>query len=275
MDFLAFLTKLTKRSSHASRVEECLSRRSEYQRRVVHSLPSLCEQGLSDLRGIRLLARACADERSGDTGALSEDSIRRESRALIAAAKRIGAFLERSDVPGSRYTIRSGESEVRVAQVEQRYYKIKNPFAKLHLKKHPVELVLFEHLVHNILFPDCRLDFLGVCEEVHEARLVFRQQAVRSDLRPDDSQIADEMALRGLLPEERYAFGNDLLFVTDIGQDSDNVLVDDDGRLRFIDPIIGFKQPLQKLLNTEIESDEQIENLVRAICLGELNVRGK
>lgn len=123
MNFLAFLTKLTKRSNHASRVEECLSRRAEYQRRVVHSLPSLCEQGLSDFSGIRLLARACADERSGDTGSLSEDPICRESHALIAAAKRIGAFLDRSDVPGSRYTIRSGESEVRVAQVEQRYCK--------------------------------------------------------------------------------------------------------------------------------------------------------
>ena len=53
------------------------------------------------------------------------------------------------------------------------------------------------------------------------------------------------------------------------------MLVDDDGCLRFIDPIIGFKQPLQKLLNIKIASKEQIENLVRAVCLGELNGRGK
>lgn len=269
MNVLAFLAKLVKGNCHASGVEESLSRRNEYKCRVIHSLPTLCEQGLSDLSGIRVLARACAVERSGDSWALSEDPICRESRALIAAARQTGRFLERTDVPGTRYTIRSGESEVRLVQAEQLYYKIKNPFAKLHLKKHPVELVLFEHFVHNLLFPDCRLDFLGVCEDVHEARLVFRQQAVRSDMRPDDSKIAEEMLLRGLFPEEHYAFGNGMLFVTDIGQDSDNVLTDDNGGLRFIDPIIGFKQRLQKLLVQEIETREQVENLIHEICLGD------
>ena len=72
------------------------------------------------------------------------DPIRRESDALIAAAKRTGCFVETASVPGTRYTIRTGESEVRLVQKEQVYYKIKNPFAKLHLKKHPPEYVLFE-----------------------------------------------------------------------------------------------------------------------------------
>ena len=181
---------------------------------------------------------------------------------MIAAAKKVGCFIETKDVPGTRYTIRTGESEVRLVQKEGLYYKIKNPFAKLHLKRHPAEYVLFEHIVHNILFPDCRLEFLGITEELHEARIVYRQKAVRSESRPDDTQIADCLSQMGLQPCGRYEFGNDFLFVTDVGQDGDNVLLDDDGAIRFIDPIVGFKSPLLIRLKGALESEYGITALV-------------
>jgi len=219
------------------------------ERRILYPIASVCEQALSDFRDIGVLARAYADERGRDSGALPSDPIRRESFALIAAAKRVGRFVDASSVPGTRYTIRTGESEVRLVQKERQYYKIKNPFAKAHLKKHPVEYMLFEHFVHNILFPDCRLEFLGVAEDFLEARLVYRQAAVCSDARPDDRQIAENLRLRGLTSEGRYEFGNEYVLVTDVGQDGDNVLLDDEGMLRFIDPIIGFKSPLMRDLD--------------------------
>lgn len=194
------------------------------------------------------------------------DSVRKESNALVAAAKRIGSFIKVSDVPGTRYTIRTGESEVRIVQKEQAYYKIKNPFAKLHLKKHPPKYLLFDHVVHNILFPDCRLDFLGVSESCHEARLVFCQKAIRSEKRPNNMQIAKHLHELGLFPEGRYSFGNDYVFVTDVGQDGDNVLVDDDGKLRFIDPIIGFKPPLLQFLSNALSNEHGIAELASALC---------
>ena len=184
---------------------------------------------------------------------------------MIAAAKRTGCFVETASIPGTRYTIRTGESEVRLVQKEQVYYKIKNPFAKAHLKKHPIEFGLFEHVVHNILFPDCGLDLLGIAEDMHEARMVYRQKAVRSDMRPDDRQIAACLSEIGLQPEGRYSFGNDFLFVTDVGQDGDNVLLDDDGMLRFIDPIIGFKKPLLNLLTSALEGESHVNELLFAI----------
>ena len=66
-----------------------------------------------------MLARTCTDERGRDTGALSSDKIRQESVALIAAAKKAGCFVDVAKVPGTRYTIRTGESEVRLVQREQ------------------------------------------------------------------------------------------------------------------------------------------------------------
>ena len=184
---------------------------------------------------------------------------------MIAAAKKTGRFIETSEIPGTRYTIRTGESEVRLVQKERVYYKIKDPFAKLHLKKHPARFVLFEHVVHNALFPDCRLEFLGVAQDIDGARLVFSQKAVRADSRPDDRQIAEHLAELGLLPDGRYSFGNDFVSVTDVGQDGDNVLLDDDGRLRFIDPIIGFKQPLLDCLAGAFAPDFDVDLLAKGL----------
>lgn len=262
MKILNAIINLFKGDDHAGRTEESVSGGDGRERRILHSIPSVCERAVSDIGSIRVLARTCSDERGRDTGTLPPDPIRQESVALIAAAKRSGCFVDVAKVPGTRYTIRTGESEVRLVQKEQVYYKIKDPFAKSHLKKHPPEYVLFEHVVHNILFPDCRLEFLGVAENLHEARLVFRQNAIRADVRPDDNQISEYLCRLGLRPEGRYAFGNEYVFVTDVGQDGDNVLLDDNGQLRFIDPILGFKQPLLQKLSAALADESEIAQLV-------------
>ena len=43
-------------------------------------------------------------------------------------------------------------------------------------------------------------------------------------------------------------FGNDLLAVTDVGATSDNVLLDDSGNLRYIDPLIRLKKPAIQII---------------------------
>ena len=251
--------------NHAEGTEKRVSGGDGCERRILHSLPSIREQIISDIGGIRMLATACAAERSRNPGEMPPDPVCRESRALIVAAKKTGCLISPDEIPGTRYTIRTGESEVRIVQKDRVYYKIKNPFAKLHLKKHSAEYVLFEHVIHNAFFPDCRLDFLGIAEDLHEARLVYRQKAIRADARPDDKQIAESLSLLGLLPDGRYSFGNDFVFVTDVGQDGDNVLLDDDNNLRFIDPIIGFKQPLQDCLAEVLSPDFDVDGFVSEI----------
>ena len=57
-------------------------------------------------------------------------------------------------------------------------------------------------------------------------------------------------------------FGNEFLFVTDVGQDGDNVLLDDDGAIRFIDPIIGFKPPLLPRLKGALASEDGVQAIV-------------
>ena len=85
MGIFKVLSRLLKGERHAGTVEERVSGGDGRERRVLHPVPAVCERTLSDIRGIRVLAAACADERGRDSGAMPQDPLCRESRALIAA----------------------------------------------------------------------------------------------------------------------------------------------------------------------------------------------
>ena len=252
MDLFKSIIDILKGERHAERIGECPSRGNGRDSRIFHPFPSARERTLFDLSGIRVLEKALADERGRNTRGEPSNQVFVESRCLIDAARKAACLLDAKEIPGTRYSVRTGESEVRMVQCDQLYYKIKNPFAKLHLKRHDVRDVIYEHIVHNILFPETTLQFLGVSEVGREARLIYRQKAVRTERRPNDRQIEDHLVYLGLVKEGRYEFGNELLFVTDVGQDGDNVLLGDDNKLYFIDPIIGFKAPAREVIDNLI-----------------------
>lgn len=144
---------------------------------------------------------------------------------------------------------RSGESTVYWSRSQNAYYKVKSPFAKQALKSTTLTDSLFEHIIHNILFPETAYEFIGLAEELHELRIVLRQSNVPSETFPTDEQIADHLQnVLGLVAEDRYFFGNEVLAVTDVGSHSDNVLLGDDNRLYFIDPLIRLKKPALEVI---------------------------
>lgn len=220
----------------------------QHERCNVHSFAASRQRAVSDQSRIRLLAEEVAAERSRTADGDTQDKVRLESRCLIAAAKRAGCYIDASIQFGQRISKRTGESEVYWHPEDKTYVKVKNPFAKLHLKNHDASAVLFEHVVHNVVFPEARLEFAGVTEQMGEARLVFRQAAVCADHLPTDQLIADRLADLGFQPEGRYGFGNEWILITDVMASSDNVLLGDDGKLYFIDPIIGFKHPPEETI---------------------------
>ncbi len=55
---------------------------------------------------------------------MPSNPIRETSLALIDVSRQVGLYLEQKDVPGTRYSIRTGESEVRLAQRERVYYNL-------------------------------------------------------------------------------------------------------------------------------------------------------
>ena len=82
MKILNAIINLFKGDGHAGRTEGPVSGRDGRERRILHSIPSICKWAVSDIGGVGVLARTCADERGGDTGTLPPDPVRKESITL-------------------------------------------------------------------------------------------------------------------------------------------------------------------------------------------------
>ena len=106
------------------------------------------------------------------------------------------------------------------------------------------EDIIFEHLIHNILFPNTQYTFKGISEDLGELRIIYSQPYVPMNFIPPSQKQIDKYIINalGLKKEDAYFYGNDYLSITDVSADSDNVLVAMDGVFYFIDPIIRFKK---------------------------------
>ena len=195
-------------------------------RRGVHSFASARERAISDIRRARMLL----EEEAGKSGGTSDCSSRDTLSDIIPT---LGELISK----------RTGESEVYWNADENAYYKIKNPAAKAELKHSSSDDWIFEHVIHNILFPETAYELVSVARHFGVLRLVLKQANVSSESLPTDTDVDKYLTEElGLVLEDRYWYGNDVLAVTDVGARGDNVLVDDNGRLFFIDPLIRLKK---------------------------------
>ena len=160
---------------------------------------------------------------------------------MLVSPERIAGF-------GDLVSKRTGESSVYWNRAESAFYKVKNPAAKAPIKRTLPEDWLYEHVIHNILFPESAYDFVGILEECGGVRIVLRQRAVKTESFPEEEQVAVALADRGLFPADRYFFGDGVVSVTDVGAHGDNVLLDDAGNVRFIDPLIRLEKPAEDVI---------------------------
>ena len=166
-----------------------------------------------------------------------------ESERLVKIAKKHGLFIPIENFNDTSYKIakRTGESVVYVDTKANKVIKVKDPYAKFSMKGNfQPEDAVFEHLVHNQLFPETAYTFKGISEELGEVRIILTQDYIPSIKQPTKQQITEDLAKRGLFPEDRYTFGNEMFSVTDVM--GDNTLLGEDDTLYFIDPIIHFKK---------------------------------
>ena len=172
-----------------------------------------------------------------------------ESERLVSLAKQHGLFIpaEVTKTLTGKYPKRTGESVVYIDTAAGKVTKVKDPYAKSAMKSGvQPEDAAFEHLVHNLLFPETAYTLEGISEEMGDVRIVLSQDFIQNYEQPTKEQIAEALAARGLFPEDNYSFGNELVSVTDV--EGDNVLLGEDGTVYFIDPIIRFKKPLREIL---------------------------
>ena len=206
----------------------------------------------SDRSDIRMFEVGLSPDKSGDyeqsEGNAAQDA---ESNRLIAIAKNNGLFVAKSEWEklGARKRLPSGESIVYLSPNGQEVIKLRNPFAKSAIKQIHASDAIYEHLIHNILFPATRYTFKGISEDVGGVRIILSQKYFPDIFAIPTQDEIDRYLIEGLglEKESRYFYGNDLIAVTDVFADGDNVLADGE-HLYFIDPIIKFKKPAPEVL---------------------------
>lgn len=204
-------------------------------------------QANSDRSNIRMFEAGLSLEQYGDyeqsTGVAAQES---ESARIIATAKSNGFFIEKSEWYkfGDRKRLPSGESIVFINDKEDVITKIRDPFAKSVIKGLHAYDAIYEHVIHNILFPNSRYEFIGISEDSGNVRFILQQKYLSDKFITPSQNIIDTYLIQGLglKIENRYYYANEYIAITDVSANSDNVLFDGK-QLFFIDPIIKFKKP--------------------------------
>lgn len=180
-----------------------------------------------------------------------------ESQRLIDIAKRNLLYIDPCDTNryGTLLSIPTGESKVYINEEMGVVFKVHDPFAKRVLKDLHAEDAIWEHIIHNILFPNTRYTFVGITEQKGDVRIVLSQNFCSGMDFPSSQEIAYHLQSLGLFPEDHYYYGNEYLSVTDVSADSDNVLKDESGELFFIDPIIKLKKPAPLVIDWLLSND--------------------
>lgn len=223
----------------------------------LHQKPTLREMAAADRCDIRVFEtgiqhKPYGDGEDGQTTLEQTTAERQETERLIAIAKANGLFVEPETIAqyGDKLGVKTGECEIYFNSQSNLIFKVKDPFAKWMLKELHAEDAIYEHIVHNLLFPNTRYKFVGIAEHEGNLRIVLSQPYISScNKQPDDNEIVEHLASLGLVDDGRYYYGNDYVSVTDIGSASDNVLKGDNGELYFIDPIIKLKRPAPEVID--------------------------
>lgn len=208
-------------------------------------------QADSDRSRISVFTAPDTYQQDGAWECYSRASEEAECQRLITISKANGLFINYEDTLkyGHLYSKKTGESRVYANEEMGLVFKVHDPFAKRVLKDmHPVDAI-YEHIIHNILFPNVRYNFVGITSENDEVRIILSQEFCMASLVPTNSEISVHLQSLGLLPEDHYYFGNEYLSITDVSADSDNVLKDERGELFFIDPIIKLKKPAPQVID--------------------------
>ncbi|MCQ2252204.1 MAG: hypothetical protein MJZ61_02010 [Bacteroidales bacterium] len=172
---------------------------------------------------------------------------------LVEIARNNGLYIPKNqwDRFGDRKRLPSGESIVYLSSDATVITKIRNPFAKAAIKNLKPADIIYEHLIHNIFFPNTHYSFVGISEDIDGVRLIYQQPYIPMKfISPSQKQIDHYLIdLLGLSKENSYFYGNDYISITDVGAEGDNVLIDNSGTLFFIDPIIKLKKPATEILD--------------------------
>ena len=111
---------------------------------------------------------------------------------------------------GDRKRDPSGESIVYFDSPNNRVVKVRNPLAKAAIKQLHPEDIIYEHLLHNLLFPDTRYQFIGISEDEDGVRIILSQPYIANQFMIPTDTLINRYLTEGLnlKKEDKVSSGN-------------------------------------------------------------------
>ena len=170
-------------------------------------------QANSDRSDIRVFETGISPQRHGNIRQSSRAAEEEECNRLISIAKENNLYIDKADWDkfGNRRMIPTGESIVFLSKDGSVFTKMKSPFSKAPLKQTHPEDIIYEHLIHNMLFPITRYRFIGISEDIKGIRIVLQQKNISSMFRVPTHKMIDDYLrnVLGLTKEDKYFYGNE------------------------------------------------------------------
>lgn len=220
-----------------------------YDSDAIHRKQAIREQILSDKSIIRMFEEGVGIDKLKYTSNSKRHQIQQVNDDIVHIAKKCGLFIHADDVKyyGYKYNKLTRESYVYINCNSNIVTKVKDVFALMGLRNGNIQSSMNDYIIHNILFPNTYYTFKGITEDVDGSRFIFEQSYISSERRPTIEQIDCYFENRGFKRVDGF-YSNEYLSITDVSPDGDNVLVDDNDKLCFIDPVIILNAPVDEVL---------------------------
>lgn len=222
----------------------------------IYSKQTRRKQILSDRSRIGMFEEGLEAEYLEYSSHSQKYQIQQESERLIDIAKKNNLYFSQKGWGsfGEKYPKPTRESNVYYDFEKNRVTKIKDPFKLLPITGNSVYFAIYEHIIHNMLFPNTRYEFIGVSEDIDGVRIVLQQQFISTEKRPSENQIKAYFQQLNFF-ENSLFYENEYLAITDVSENSDNVLLGDKNELYFIDPVIKLKKPIAEIWSNLLDDN--------------------
>jgi len=147
--------------------------------------------------------------------------------------------------------------------------KVKNPFAQCRVTLNPINEAIYQHIIHNIYFPETNYRLVGLTEINGTLRVVLEQDKVEKKRNCTEEEIGAYIRGKGF-EIDKWIYENDELKVVD--SYPSNAIVGTDDRLYVIDPMFQMKMKAVDIIARHLDNEHVLREVrtLAPIC-SELN----
>ena len=196
-----------------------------------------------------------------------EKKARIETRKILVSSN--GLYQTHKDI-AMKYGLGEYHFESIIFYEDDKVIKVKNPFAQCRVTFNPVNEAIYQHIIHNIYFPETNYKLVGFTEINSTLRVILEQDRVEKQRVCTKEEIEAHIHKKGFIVD-KWIYENDEVKIVD--SYPSNAIVGPDDRLYVIDPMFQMKMKAVDIIARHLDNEYVLREVrtLAPIC-HELNI---